>query len=136
MENDLNINNVNLPYPEPLMPCEDAPSPQTQKHLKSYSEAVKETMDILAEADAVKAQKEQKKADMKRQARTLLLIFIAVYLYAQVFLVHWAAFCAMFLPAAVSIGKRMIKRNMSFKEAAEDSIVCIILTVLFCIISI
>ena len=80
MENDLNINNVNLPYLEPLMPGEDASSPQTQNHLKSYSEAVKETMDILAEADAVKALKEQKKADMKRQARTLLLIFIEIVL--------------------------------------------------------
>ncbi len=118
---------------EPLMPGEDAPSPQTQE--RNYSNAIKATENILAEAEALKAKKKLKKDEMKKQARTLLLIFIALYLYAHLFLVHWAAFIAMLLPAAIAMGTRIFKKHMSFKDAAKDCIVCLLLTALFCIIS-
>lgn len=134
MGNNIVIDSNNLSCLEPLMPSEDAPS-SSLKRERSYSNAIRETMCILAEADAVKKQKELKKAEMKRHGRTLLLIFIALYLYAHVFLVHWAAFLAMFLPAGFEIGKRMKKMNMTFIEAAKDSIVCLLLTVLFCFLS-
>lgn len=133
MEENYIIDNNNLPRLEPLMPGEDTTSPQTQE--QNYSNAIKETENILAEADAIKMQKELKKADMKRHARTLILIFIALYLYAHIFLVHWAAFLVMLLPASYEIGKRMIKKNMSFKDAAKDCFVCLLLTALFCFIS-
>ena len=73
------IENNELPCLEPLMPGEDAPLSQIQE--RNYSNAIKETENILAEAEALKAQKEFKKGEMKKQARTLLLIFIALYLY-------------------------------------------------------
>ena len=124
-----------LPCLEPLMPGEDDPSSQAQERYISYSDAIRETNSILAEAEALRTQKELKKADMKKQARTLLLIFIALYLYAHIFLVHWAAFLAMLLPAAIGIGTRIFKRNMSFRDAAKDCTVCLLLTALFCFIS-
>ena len=123
----------NLPQLEPLMPGEDAPSPQTQE--RNYSDAIRKTENILAEAEALKAQKELQKDKMKKQARTLLLIFLALYLYAHLFLVHWAAFLAMLLPAAIAMGTRIFKKHMSFKDAAKDCTVCLLLTALFCIIS-
>ena len=123
----------NLPQLEPLMPGEDAPSPQTQE--RNYSDAIRKTENILAEAETLKAQKELQKDKMKKQARTLLLIFLALYLYAHLFLVHWAAFLAMLLPAAIAMGTRIFKKHMSFKDAAKDCTVCLLLTALFCIIS-
>lgn len=127
------ITDNDLPQLEPLMPGEDAPSPQPQEW--NYSNAIKETENILAEAEAIKMQKELKKDEMKKQARTLLLIFLALYLYAHLFLVHWAAFLAMLLPAAIAMGTRIFKKHMSFKDAAKDCTVCLLLTALFCIIS-
>ena len=123
----------NLPQLEPLMPGEDAPLPLTQE--RNYSNAIKETENILAEAEALNVQKELQKDKMKKQACTLLLIFLALYLYAHLFLVHWAAFLAMLLPAAIAIGTRIFKKHMSFKNAAKDCTVCLLLTALFCIIS-
>ena len=123
----------NLPKLEPLMPGEDAPLPLTQE--RNYSNAIRETENILAEAEALNMQKELQKDEMKKQARTLLLIFLALYLYAHLFLVHWAAFLAMLLPAAIAIGTRIFKKHMSFKDAAKDCTVCLLLTALFCIIS-
>ena len=123
----------NLPQLEPLMPGEDAPLSLTQE--RNYSDAIRKTENILAEAEALKVQKELQKDKMKKQARTLLLIFLALYLYAHLFLVHWAAFLAMLLPAAISMGTRIFKKHMSFKDAAKDCTVCLLLTALFCIIS-
>ena len=123
----------NLPQLEPLMPGEDTPLPLTQE--RNYSDAIRETENILAEAEALNMQKELHKDEMKKQARTLLLIFLALYLYAHLFLVHWAAFIAMLLPAAIAMGTRIFKKHMSFKDAAKDCIVCLLLTALFCIIS-
>ena len=128
-----NIADNNLPQLEPLMPGEDAPLPLTQE--RNYSDAIRETENILAEAEALNMQKELHKDEMKKQARTLLLIFLALYLYAHLFLVHWAAFLAMLLPAATSMGTRIFKKHMSFKDAAKDCTVCLLLTALFCIIS-
>ena len=127
------ITDNNLPQLEPLMPGEDAPLPLTQE--RNYSDAIRKTENILAEAEALNVQKELKKDEMKKQARTLLLIFIALYLYAHLFLVHWAAFLAMLLPAAIAMGTRIFKKHMSFKDAAKDCTVCLLLTALFCIIS-
>ncbi|HQM00441.1 MAG TPA: hypothetical protein PLH98_07750 [Ruminococcus flavefaciens] len=127
------ITDNNLPQLEPLMPGEDAPLPLTQE--RNYSDAIRETENILAEAEALNVQKEMHKDEMKKQARTLLLIIIALYLYAHLFLVHWAAFLAMLLPAAIAMGTRIFKKHMSFKDAAKDCTVCLLLTALFCIIS-